>query len=91
MYCEEEFKSIIIESRSGQISSAETDIATNFYLCSNDREDAYKLEMYRDLSCKKYKTIIPEKQAQVILQSVVQNPYTKAAGITMTQYTAHLQ
>ena len=89
-------KSIIIESRNGQLSSAETDIATNFYLCSNDREDAYKngclqekavflsgmdgqsrysygyghgyhrfacilsqLEMYRDLSCEKYRTIMP--------------------------------
>ena len=31
---------------------------------------------------------MPESTALVILQSVVQNPYTNASGISMTQYSA---
>ena len=31
---------------------------------------------------------MPESTALVILQSVAQNPYTNAAGISMTQYSA---
>ena len=32
--------------------------------------------------------MMPESTALVLLQSVVQNPYTKASGISMTQYSA---
>jgi choloylglycine hydrolase len=31
---------------------------------------------------------MPESAAQVILRSVVQNPYTAASGVSMTQYSA---
>ena len=31
---------------------------------------------------------MPESAALVILRSVVQNPYTNASGISMTQYSA---
>ena len=33
-------------------------------------------------------TVMPESAALVILRSVAQNPYTNAAGISMTQYSA---
>ena len=47
-----------------------------------------QLERYRDTTKEKYYTIMPESTALVILQSVVQNPYTNASGISMTQYSA---
>ena len=118
-------KSVIMESRNGKLSIAETDIASNFYLCSNDAEDSYRngalheravilsgldgksrysygsghgyhrfacmlsqLEMYQDRSSEEYRTVMPESQAKVILRSVIQNTNTRAAGVTMTQYSA---
>ncbi len=47
-----------------------------------------QLERYRDTSREDYYTVMPESAALVILQSVVQNPYTNASGISMTQYSA---
>ena len=47
-----------------------------------------QLERYRDTSKEEYYTMMPESTALVILQSVVQNPYTNASGISMTQYSA---
>ena len=47
-----------------------------------------QLECYRDTDKKEYYTRMPESTALVILQSVAQNPYTNAAGISMTQYSA---
>ena len=47
-----------------------------------------QLECYRDTEKEEYYTRMPESTALVILQSVAQNPYTKAAGISMTQYSA---
>ena len=47
-----------------------------------------QLERYRDTSREDYYTAMPESAALVILRSVVQNPYTNASGISMTQYSA---
>ena len=47
-----------------------------------------QLECYRDIAKEEYYTIMPESTALVILQSVAQNPYTNASGISMTQYSA---
>ena len=47
-----------------------------------------QLERYRDTAKEKYYTMMPESTALVILQSVAQNPYTNASGISMTQYSA---
>ena len=47
-----------------------------------------QLERYRDTSREDYYTVMPESAALIILQSVVQNPYTNASGISMTQYSA---
>ena len=47
-----------------------------------------QLERYRDTSKEEYYTVMPESAALVILQSAVQNPYTNASGISMTQYSA---
>ena len=47
-----------------------------------------QLECYRDTDKKEYYTRMPESTALVILRSVAQNPYTNAAGISMTQYSA---
>lgn len=47
-----------------------------------------QLARYRDTSREDYYTRMPESAALVVLQSVVQNPYTNAAGISMTQYSA---
>ena len=47
-----------------------------------------QLARYRDLSKEEYYTVMPESAALVILRSVVQNPYTNAAGVSMTQYSA---
>lgn len=47
-----------------------------------------QLERYRDTSRQDYYTMMPESAALVILQSAVQNPYTNASGISMTQYSA---
>ena len=47
-----------------------------------------QLERYRDTAKEDYYTIMPESTALVILQSVAQNPYTNASGISMTQYSA---
>lgn len=49
---------------------------------------AGQLERYRDLDSEAYRTIMPESQALVVLQSVAQNPWTNAAGTSMTQYSA---
>ena len=46
-----------------------------------------QLERYRDTTREDYYTVMPESTALVILQSVVQNPYTNASGISMTQYS----
>ena len=47
-----------------------------------------QLERYRDTAKEDYYTVMPESTALVLLQSVVQNPYTTASGISMTQYSA---
>ena len=47
-----------------------------------------QLERYRDTSKEDYYTLMPEATALVLLQSVAQNPYTNASGISMTQYSA---
>ena len=47
-----------------------------------------QLECYRDTAKADDYTVMPESTALVILRSVVQNPYTNAAGISMTQYSA---
>ena len=47
-----------------------------------------QLERYRDIAKEEYYTMMPESTALVILQSVAQNPYTNASGISMTQYSA---
>ena len=47
-----------------------------------------QLERYRDTKREEYYTLMPEPAALVILQSVVQNPYTNASGISFTQYSA---
>ena len=46
-----------------------------------------QLERYRDTAKEEYYTVMPESAALVILQSAVQNPYTNASGISMTQYS----
>ena len=115
----------VIESRNGKVSTARSDVVTNFYLTYDDIEDSYKngklrehavmitdekgekqynygyghgyhrfstiasqLESHRDTSAEKYRTVMPESAALVILQSAAQNPYTKASGVSMTQYSA---
>lgn len=47
-----------------------------------------QLERYRDTEKNEYYTVMPEPTALVILQSVVQNPYTNASGVSFTQYSA---
>ena len=47
-----------------------------------------QLESYRDTDKADFYTMMPESTALVILQSVAQNPYTNASGISMTQYSA---
>ena len=47
-----------------------------------------QLERYRDTEKNEYYTVMPEPAALVILQSVVQNPYTNASGVSFTQYSA---
>ena len=47
-----------------------------------------QLGRFRVTSREDYYTRMPESAALVILQSVAQNPYTDAAGISMTQYSA---
>lgn len=47
-----------------------------------------QLERYRDMKRDDYYTIMPESTALVLLQSVAQNPFTNASGISMTQYSA---
>lgn len=118
-------RSVVIESRNGEVSVIPTDACTNFYVGSDDMEDSYRngklreeavkmsdedmtpdyrygyghgyhrfvtivgqLARYRDPSKEEYYTAMPESAALVILRSVVQNPYTNAAGISMTQYSA---
>ena len=46
------------------------------------------MERYRDTSREDYYTVMPEENALVMLQSVVQNSYTNAAGLSWTQYSA---
>ena len=46
-----------------------------------------QLECYRDPEKDDYYTRMPESAALVILRSVAQNIYTKAAGTSMTQYS----
>ena len=47
-----------------------------------------QLERYRDTTREDYHTTMPESTALVLLQSVAQNPFTNASGISMTQYSA---
>lgn len=47
-----------------------------------------QLDRYRDTKKVEYYTMMPESSALTILQSVVQNKYTNASGISMTQYSA---
>lgn len=115
---------VVIESRNGEVSVIESDIATNFYLCANDIEDHYsiraiyddavqipdedgnahfnpsyskgyyhrfvamaaQLERYQDREMDQRYTAMPESGAKVILQSVVQNQYTKSGG-SVTQFS----
>lgn len=115
---------VVIESRNGEVSVIEADIATNFYLCANDIEDHYnvraiyddavripdekgelkfnpayskgyyhrfvamaaQLERYQDRELDQRYTSMPESGAQIILQSVVQNQYTKS-GSSVTQFS----
>ena len=49
---------------------------------------ASQLESHRDTASEEYRTVMPESVALVVLQSAAQNPYTKASGISMTQYSA---
>lgn len=46
-----------------------------------------QLDRYRDIKKEEYYTRMPESSALTILQSVVQNQYTNASGISMTQYS----
>lgn len=46
-----------------------------------------QLEMHRDLTSETFRTVMPEDHALVVLRSAAQNPYTKAAGTSVTQYT----
>ena len=46
-----------------------------------------QLESYRDTKREEYYTVMPESNALLILQSVAQNPYTNAVGVSMTQYS----
>ena len=48
---------------------------------------ASQLRSHEDTTSEKYRTIMPESAALVILQSAAQNPYTKASGTSMTQYS----
>ena len=49
---------------------------------------ASQLKSHIDTTSEEYRTVMPESAALVILQSAAQNPYTKASGISMTQYSA---
>ena len=49
---------------------------------------AGQLERYQDTNSEERRTVMPRAAALVILQSVAQNPYTNASGISMTQYSA---
>ena len=46
-----------------------------------------QLDRYRDTKKEEYYTRMPESSALTILQSVAQNQYTNASGISMTQYS----
>lgn len=46
------------------------------------------LDRYQDTKKEERYTLMPESSAMAILQSVAQNPYTNASGISMTQYSA---
>lgn len=48
---------------------------------------ASQLKSHIDTTSEEYRTVMPESAALVILQSTAQNPYTKASGISMTQYS----
>ena len=47
-----------------------------------------QLERCRDTKKDERYTVMPESAALALLQSVAQNPYTNASGISMTQYSA---
>ena len=47
-----------------------------------------QIDRYRDTKKEEYYTRMPESSALTILQSVAQNQYTNASGISMTQYSA---
>lgn len=47
-----------------------------------------QLERYQDAKKEERYTVMPESAALTLLQSVAQNPYTNASGISMTQYSA---
>ena len=49
---------------------------------------AGQLERYQDTASEERRTVMPRAAALVTLQSVAQNPYTNASGISMTQYSA---
>ena len=48
---------------------------------------ASQLESYRDTESEEYRTVMPESAALVVLRRAAQNPYTKASGTSMTQYS----
>ena len=79
-------QSVVIESRNSVISVIPSDICTNFYLGSDDMENYYRNGKLREEAVKM--TDENNSAALVILQSAVQNPYTNASGISMTQYSA---
>ena len=47
-----------------------------------------QLRMHQDHESETYRTVMPESRALTILHSAAQNPYTTAAGTSMTQYSA---
>ena len=49
---------------------------------------AGQLERFQDTEKEERYTLMPRSSALVILQSVAQNPFTNASGISMTQYSA---
>ena len=48
---------------------------------------AAQLERYQDTAAEGRYTMMPESAALVVLRSVLQNPYTDASGVSMTQYS----
>ena len=84
-------RSVVLESRNGELSAVEADVVTNFYVGSDDAADSYllasQLEMHRDTTSEAYRTRMSEAEALVMLQSVAQNERTEAAGTSFTQFS----